>query len=387
MKLSERDKKLLLVLVIVIIVCVPYFFVIQPLLEKVDKLGKEVTSLDSNVKYLEELALMESEYEAAAEQLAASETELLSRFPSDLPQEASLLFVYNTEQMIPISLYQVSFGDDVAAQITSASEAQAIQDVEEATGDTTQTEVIEDNTQTTSLGSGLTGMQTQTRFAYEASYDKFKEFLKYIEDYNDRMVISELDASYSGEMEQVSGSFTLIQYALRGDGRDKVEIAEPNMLQGTTNIFKQASGKFGETETEPVQATPDFFVLLNQPGADVDAVIVGQSNDVAEETYLSSTKNDKQEVNIYFAGEAGKYNAYYEIGKSKYDDAGVDFDKNGNIELQIISSPRLDKTDKVEISVNIYNDSDTIVKVTTLNDDAEKPRVNIRGTEGEVILN
>ena len=78
MKLSERDKKLLLVLVIVIIVCVPYFFVIQPLIEKVDKLGKEVTSLDSNVKYLEELALMESEYEAAAEQFAASETELLS---------------------------------------------------------------------------------------------------------------------------------------------------------------------------------------------------------------------------------------------------------------------------------------------------------------------
>ena len=384
MKLSERDRKLLLILVIVIIVCVPYFFIIQPLMDKVDSLGKEISDLNAQVKYREELALMEEEYGKAAEQMAAMETELLSKFPSDLPQEASILFIHNTEQMIPISLYQVAFGDDVAAQVTSAAEEQAIEDVEAETGDTTQTEVIEDNTQTTSLGLGLTGIQTQTRFAYDAGYEEFKDFLKYIADYHDRMVITELEASYSGEMNLVSGNLTLSQYALKGEGRNAVQFLEPNMIQGTTNVFKQASGNFDTTE---VAASPDFFILLNQPGADVDAIIVGQSNDVTESTYLSSTKNAKQEVNIYFEGETGKYNAYYEIGKTKYDDAGVDFDKDGNIELQIISSSRLDDSDKVEISLNIYNTSDAIVKVTTLNDDAEKPRVTIKGTEGDIIIN
>lgn len=384
MKLSERDKKLLLILVIVIIVCVPYFFIIQPLMDKVDSLGKEISDLNAQVKYREELALMEEEYGKAAEQMAAMETELLSKFPSDLPQEASILFIHNTEQMIPISLYQVAFGDDVAAQVTSTAEEQAIEDVEAETGDTTRTEVIEDNTQTTSLGLGLTGVQTQTRFAYDAGYEEFKDFLKYIADYHDRMVITELEASYSGEMNLVSGNLTLSQYALKGEGRNAVQFLEPNMIQGTTNVFKQASGNFDTTE---VAASPDFFILLNQPGADVDAIIVGQSNDVTESTYLSSTKNAKQEVNIYFEGETGKYNAYYEIGKTKYDDAGVDFDKDGNIELQIISSSRLDDSDKVEISLNIYNTSDAIVKVTTLNDDAEKPRVTIKGTEGDIIIN
>ena len=384
MKLSERDKKLLLILVIVIIVCVPYFFIIQPLMDKVDSLGKEISDLNAQVKYREELALMEEEYGKAAEQMAAMETELLSKFPYDLPQEASILFIHNTEQVIPISLYQVAFGDDVAAQVTSTAEEQAIEDVEAETGDTTQTEVIEDNTQTTSLGLGLTGIQTQTRFAYDAGYEEFKDFLKYIADYHDRMVITELEASYSGEMNLVSGNLTLSQYALKGEERNTVQFLEPNMIQGTTNVFKQASGNFDTTE---VAASPDFFILLNQPGADVDAIIVGQSNDVTESTYLSSTKNAKQEVNIYFEGENGKYNAYYEIGKTKYDDAGVDFDKDGNIELQIISSSRLDDSDKVEISLNIYNTSDAIVKVTTLNDDAEKPRVTIKGTEGDIIIN
>lgn len=384
MKLSERDKKLLLILVIVIIVCVPYFFIIQPLMDKVDSLGKEISDLNAQVKYREELALMEEEYGKAAEQMATMETELLSKFPSDLPQEASILFIHNTEQVIPISLYQVAFGDDVAAQVTSTAEEQAIEDVEAETGDTTQTEVIEDNTQTTSLGLGLTGIQTQTRFAYDAGYEEFKDFLKYIADYHDRMVITELEASYSGEMNLVSGNLTLSQYALKGEGRNAVQFLEPNMIQGTTNVFKQASGNF---DTAEVAASPDFFILLSQPGADVDAIIVGQSNDVTESTYLSSTKNAKQEVNIYFEGETGKYNAYYEIGKTKYDDAGVDFDKDGNIELQIISSSRLDDSDKVEISLNIYNTSDAIVKVTTLNDDAEKPRVTVKGTEGNIIIN
>ena len=384
MKLSERDKKLLLILVIVIIVCVPYFFIIQRLMDKVDSLGKEISDLNAQVKYREELALMEEEYGKAAEQMAAMETELLSKFPSDLPQEASILFIHNTGQVIPISLYQVAFGDDVAAQVTSTAEEQAIEDVEAETGDTTQTEVIEDNTQTTSLGLGLTGIQTQTRFAYDAGYEEFKDFLKYIADYHDRMVITELEASYSGEMNLVSGNLTLSQYAVKGEERNTVQFLEPNMIQGTTNVFKQASGNFDTTE---VAASPDFFILLNQPGADVDAIIVGQSNDVTESTYLSSTKNAKQEVNIYFEGETGKYNAYYEIGKTKYDDAGVDFDKDGNIELQIISSSRLDDSDKVEISLNIYNTSDAIVKVTTLNDDAEKPRVTIKGTEGDIIIN
>lgn len=386
MKLSDRDKKLLLVLVIVIIICIPYFFVIQPLIEKSEKLDKEIADLESKLSYQEELALREEEYGAASEQLAMLEEDLLAKFPSDLPQEASLLFIHNTEQLIPISLYQVSFGDDVAAQITSASEAQAIADVEEATGDTTNNEVIEDNTTAQSIGGGLTGLEAQTRFAYDASYDQFKDFLKYIADYHHRMVITELEASYSGEVEMVSGNLTLKQYALIGDERDGVQIQEPDMVQGSTNVFKQASGNYGTGETS---STPkyDFFILLNHPDADVDPVIVGQSDDVTEATYLSSDKNDTQEVNIYFAGEGGNYNAYYEIGKSSYDDAGVDFIKDGNIELQIISSERIDDKDKVTINLNIINETDTTVKITTENDDADMPRVNVKGSQGDVILN
>ena len=381
MKLSERDKKLLLVLVLVIIICIPYFFVIQPLLDNKETLDKEISSLKSEVSYLEELALREAEYGAASEKLADMEEELLARFPSDLLQEANILFYHNVEQMIPISLYQVSFGDDVAAQITSEAEAQAIADVEAATGETTQTEVIEDNTQTSNLGGGLVGKQTQTRFAYDVGYEEFKSFLKYISEYHDRMVITSLDAKYAGEMEMVTGTFELSQYALLGEDRNPVQYLEPNMLQGTTNIFKQATGNYG---AEAVSTDPDFFILLNQPEADLDAIIVGQSNDVSEASYLASSKNAQQEVYIYFEGEDGEYNAYYEIGQNKYEDAGIDFTKDGKIELQIISSERLNDDDDVAIDLNIINETDTAVNVQILNEDEDDPRVTVKGSVGDV---
>jgi len=386
MKLSERDKKLLLVLLIVAIVCIPYFFVIQPLLDKCNALNKEIGELQSEVSYRKKLAEQEGEYESAAESLEYVKETLLSRFPSELPQEASILFIHNTEQMIPLSLYQVAFGDDVAAQVTSDAEAQAIDEVEKETGDVTNDSVIQDNTQTTGLGGGLTAIQAQTRFAYDAGYDEFKNFLKYVMDYNDRMVISELDASFSAEMNLVSGNFTLRQYALSGSGREGVSVAEPNLLQGTTNVFKQASGNFGE-DSETVANQPDFFIMLNQPEADLDSLIIGQSSDVTESTYFASAKNSRQEVTVTFTGEEGMYNANYKIGKSTYSDEGVDFTKEGDIYLQIISSERLDDNDKVEIDLNIVNETDTAVVVETLYDDSEDGRVAIKGKTGDIIIN
>lgn len=384
MNLSDRDKKLLLVLLILVIVCVPYFFVIQPMLEKQETLEKEISTLRSEVSYQESLALRKAEYEQEAADYALAEEELIAQFPSELSQDASIMFINETEKKIPISLYQVTFGDDVAAQVTSEAEEEAIADVEEAMGETTQTQVIEDNTNTTGLGGGLTGISTQTRFVYDAGYEEFKDFLKYILDYHDRMVITELDAQFSSELDLLNGNFTLTQYALSGRDRYNVTYLEPSKLQGTTNIFKQATGNYSASSNKE---TTDFFILLNQPEADIDAVIVGQSNDVSEDTYLASDVNDVQEVTVTFTGEDGEYNANYSIGNDDYGEDGVDFVKDGTILLQIISSERLSSSDKVAVNLYIVNNTDTTVIVETINEDSDNPRVNIKGKTGQITVN
>lgn len=379
--LSERDKKLLLVLIIVAIIFLPYFFIIQPLLDKNTKIEAEIKGLQSQKNYLDDLLLNQEAYGEASEQVVVVTQALLSRFPSDIPQEASILFVNNTEKKIPIRLHQGTFGDDVAAQITSTADAAQIDAVEKETGDVTNDEVIEEVTETVAISENLAGKATETKFSFEAGYKEYKDFLKYILDYNDRMVITDMTATFG--MDVVSGNFTLKQYAICGESRPPVNFLEPNLMHGTTNVFLQAAGAGSEEE---VDEGADFFLMLSQPDADIDALIFGQSDDATEETYFYSDKNSQQETTITFEGKDGQYTANYYIGKEAYSEEGISFAKNGSIKFEVISSPRTSDKDKVGTKLNIINNTDMTLNVEILDDDEENPRISIVEKTGVMII-
>ena len=380
MKLTEKDKNLLLILAVIAAFCLPLVLLVQPAMNKCEALTREISELQSRKSYLDQIVSAGSTYQEEAENIAVKKEELMNRFPSDIPQEASLLFMDNTEKKIPISLYQVGFGEDVAMQMTSAPTQEAIDQVEADTGDVTDDSVYADTTSQTAVTSGLTGISTSTDFSYTAGYEEFKEFLDYIENYNDRMVITSLTASYAMDMNQVNGNFTLIQYALKGEDRNPVSFLEPEMIQGTNNIFTQASGVFNEETNQSAQ----FFLMLNQPDADDEAFIMGQMSDVAEKTYLVNDENKLQKAAIEFEGTDGEYTAYYSVGKEKTVKEGIPFTADGQIGFEILSSERADDKDKVSVQVDIVNNTDTIVYLSVQNDDEENPRVTIKGKTGDI---
>ncbi len=380
MKLTEKDKNLLLILAVIAAFCLPLVLLVQPAMNKCEALTHEISELQSRKSYLDQIVAAGSTYQEEAENIAVKKEELMNRFPSDIPQEASLLFMDNTEKKLPISLYQVGFGEDVAMQMTSAPTQEAIDQVEADTGDVTDDSVYADTASQTAVTSGLTGISTSTDFSYTAGYEEFKEFLDYIENYNDRMVITSLTASYAMDMNQVNGNFTLIQYALKGEDRNPVSFLEPEMIQGTNNIFTQASGVFNEETNQSAQ----FFLMLNQPDADDEAFIMGQMSDVAEETYLVNDENKLQKAAIEFEGTNGEYTAYYSVGKEKTVKEGIPFTADGQIGFEILSSERADDKDKVSVQVDIVNNTDTIVYLSVQNDDEENPRVTIKGKTGDI---
>ena len=380
MKLTEKDKNLLLILAVIAAFCLPLVLLVQPAMNKCEALTREISELQSRKSYLDQIVAAGSTYQEEAENIAVKKEELMNRFPSDIPQEANLLFMDNTEKKIPISLYQVGFGEDVAMQMTSAPTQEAIDQVEADTGDVTDDSVYADTTSQTAVTSGLTGISTSTDFSYTAGYEEFKEFLDYIENYNDRMVITSLTASYAMDMNQVNGNFTLIQYALKGEDRNPVSFLEPEMLQGTNNIFTQASGVFNEETNQSAQ----FFLMLNQPDANDEAFIMGQMSDVAEKTYLVNDENKLQKAAIEFEGTDGEYTAYYSVGKEKTVKEGIPFTADGQIGFEILSSERADDKDKVSVQVDIVNNTDTIVYLSVQNDDEENPRVTIKGKTGDI---
>lgn len=405
--LTTRDKKLLLILLVVAIICIPYFFLIQPSMEKCASLQDEISEYRSKKTTLESYALNKKNYEEEMDTMAAQKEDLMKEFPSELLQEQNVIFAKDTEDVIGISLWQIDYADTdlyldlqgavlpdgSTSTVTSASEteattaeetAAAADGTEASTDETTNDSTVgTEPVETTVLSNGLTGRSTETKYAFDAGYEEFKNFISYIENYESRMVLTGIDVTYDMDRELVSGTFTLKQYALSGEGREPEKTTEPQMLTGTTNVFKQATGNFG-TDTE--SSSPDFFLMLNQSEADVDAVIFGQSNDGSQDSYLTETFNKSMDATITFNGEEGAYTANYSIGDKTLDE-GISFTKDGNINFEVISSTRVGKDDKVGVNLSIVNNTDTTVKVSISEDDETNPRVTIKGKTGRILMN
>lgn len=377
MNLSERDKKLLLILVVVIIAAATYFFVVSPLTDATEALETEVAGLQDKNNYLDQLENSREEYVTGAKEFAQKKEEILAKYPSDMLQEASFQFLYNTELLIPMELSMATYGELATTAISAAPAEQAApaEGTEAAPAETIVepvTAVITDN---------LMGISEANDYTYTVGYTEFKDFLKYILDYDNRMVITSLTATYSAETDEMSGNFSMTHYAINGMGRESIKYLRPSMIQGTSNLFMLASGNYSGGDTS---GNADFFVMLCQPDADVDAKIVGRTQDATEDTYLSSDTNNQQEITVTFEGTDGQYLATYSIGDKSIAE-GISFVKDGAILLEIMSSPRVGEDDKVAANLNIVNKTDITVAVEVSDDDPTNPRVAITGKTGAII--
>ncbi len=376
MKLTEKDKTLLLILGIVIILFLPFYFVVRPFSEKAETLITEVVELENRKRELEDLVFRKEEFKESIEKAAVEKNLLLLQFPAEVPQEKTILFLDNTEKLIPITLSQTSFEEQIILPIGGETQTETV-----SSGETTE---VSDGSST--IEDELAGILNESTIIYSGGYRNFKDLLNYVMNYKDRMVISSLTAIYSSELDIVTGNLVLRQYGITGEDRMAAKIDEPMMMKGTSNVFMQATGIVPSEGADDENA--DFFLMLSQPEADGDAVIFGQSMDGARDTYLTSETNDLQEVAISFKGSEGSYIANYQIGDVKYSDSGegISFDKDGNIVFEVISSKRVGESDQVGVRLSVINKTDRIVNVTVRNDDTETPRVTITGKTGEITV-
>jgi len=222
--MTDQQKKLLLFLLIGAIVAIPYFFIIQPQMERADFLRSEIRTLEQRRAILEGHRDKMPEYQVALGEMHLMKNEYFAHYPSELPQEATILFIDATEKRLPITMKQIGLSADTLSPVTSANSANAHAAVMEIASNEPLIE-------------GLNGIKNTTALSYECSYENFKRFLKYIEEYKSRIVIPNMSISFNEETGMVSGSLTLIQYAIDGEGRDRVISKDPFMQLGTPNIF------------------------------------------------------------------------------------------------------------------------------------------------------
>ncbi len=413
--MSDRDKKLLVYLGALIILAAAYFLVGKPFLDKIDNLSSEKTQLQAELAEKREAYENKAMYEEGIADANSKIQAIIDRFPEDNTDEKSIMFIANSEKEIPAWFGQIKFADIIENNISgeSASDAEAAaeqeavaaaegEEVPEPSPDVSDSEVSEGSTGSIN---DLITRDTELGLRFTVKYDGFKKWLAYLNDYEDRMVIKEIEVTYDHGTDLVAGSMVLSQYALLGPGRELAPVETGVEDLGKEIIFYSDSRNksiielVGEIASDLFEAIigglngnlvneeETYFINVTTATDNTNAKTIGRAKDPSGTTYLTSNSNDKESVTFTLKGAKGSYHGEYEMGGYQVSDDDFKKDITGKVVLRIISSSRNGKDDKSSISLHLRNTSDIPLIVNIENEDAENPRIEIVDKEGDITVN
>lgn len=413
--MSSRDKKLLVYLGALVILAAAYFLIGKPYLDKIDNLSNEKTLLQTELAQKREAYEKQDEYKAGIDNANQRMQEIIDRFPEDNTDEKSIMFASHAEADIPIWFSQMNFAEETQ-KLINGEEAQSASDAEQkqleenvAAAEGEEVSVDEEGgsrgeTSESAVGD-LIGRDTELGLTFQVEYEEFKKFLAYIRDYEDRIVIKDIDVSYSSYSDLVTGTITLSQYAILGDGRELPEVITDVESLGTDNVFKNEDkggsiidliadiykdflnklmgGSSGENTDRYGE---DYFIKANAVTDNTNGITAGKAEDPEGNSYITSDTNDTQRVVFSLSGENENYTVKYSVGDNEYTD-DLTRSSGGKVYLHIISTERSGDDDNVALDVHAHNTSDIPLVINVDGDDSERPRFRISEKDGEITVN
>lgn len=405
--MSERDKKLLFYLAAMLILAIPYFFIVRPHLDKIDALDGMKMQLNSELAQKQTAYAKQKDYKEKMAEMDQEIESIMSRFPEDNAEEKSIMFAYDAENNIPMNFSQLSFAENAEMLIdenadpsvdTTESDVEAIANPEES-----EPEVLLPDAPPQMSLSQLTGKRSDMGMTFTVGYQGYKDFMAYIRDYDDRLVITGIDVGYDDSTGLVSGNLVLSQYALLGPDRvlDVPETGVEDKL-GSKNIFKRdgssdsildlidiLKSRLGESERskEAEKITPDYIVRVDASTGNTNAITIGRAKDDNEGiSYLTSNNNYKENVYFSVSGSDGSYKAKYNISGKEYEDDTFTKAADEKLCLEIQSTYRINDVDNVSADVHVTNESDKELVVIVSGDDPNTARIEIVEKNGNIVF-
>ena len=241
MEISARDKKLLVYLIAVSIIAGSYFFVAKPLLDKQAILNEEISELQQKVTHYTDIYNNMDNYESQIAEAQTKYNETCNKLFGGLNQDNTIMMVKDLENATDVWIARLSFTEEDVVFGEEIADANAESDVAEdatsevATNDATEATVADGSE---AAPASIKGLRQDLNIDYAASYDNFKRFIEYIENHDERLFISSINATYSVDSGLVGGSMVLSQYAILGTDKEYKAPEINNVTLGTDTIFK-----------------------------------------------------------------------------------------------------------------------------------------------------
>ena len=231
-KLSDSDKRLLIIFLAILMVAASYFFFFTRSMSKASDIEDGNTKDQAQVQQMEQMEAALPQVRENMKNLKQKQADIIAKYPSDIKTEKVIWILQDIEDHNDYHISDIAFAMYNPLQITP--------DVSETTDDSS-TDTATNNVP------AVTGYYASIGVKYDATYEGLKDMLAYVNEYSDRITITDFSSSVDSETGRLTGDMTFSMYVITNTGKDYVEPKFDMMLKGVQNIFGNNAGTVSGT--------------------------------------------------------------------------------------------------------------------------------------------
>lgn len=371
--MSDTNKKILLVLLGIALIVLSVVFVVRPKKESIDGLKVEIADLQARYDDLCEKEKHKDELIAETAEFNQHFEEEIVKYASDLDQENTVMWLKSVETDNDFVNTSISLPRESTYYVLGQGAVESPEDAEAEADSYVVTKDVYNIT-------------------YSGTYEGVKSYLEYVLNYKYRMACESITIAYAEDADapvaECTGSVMIDSYAVKHPDR-KHDVPVVDVEEGKENIFategsdlpsSAGSSSYDADNGEAIVADHNLVLLLNDAANDAASGIIVAASESKEETYVSSSENKVESLNIDVTEEDGKNYVTYSIGSKSYKSEITSSD----FTIYVKSSSRTGDDDKNGVDVKLTNSTSLKTYIKVVDDDISNPRFKLSSKEGTV---
>lgn len=299
MKVSMRDKKILLMFIGILVFFVGWYFGYRPQMEKADQIEDLNGELEEQLQDLLELAANKDFYVSETASIKDKISEYISEFPADVRPEDGIVLANKMENELGFQITNVGVGEkEFVASLDGSSEedlaqsqdqtmseqanAQTQEQIDNIEGTDSQAEENLQNASDAAVADQSSDSQvpvlyrTQVTLQFNGTYAGLKKAVLYVADQSGRMTLDNVNASYDTSTGNLTGTIIVNIFSMSGTERTYTEPDAGSVAYGTDNIFGTVE------QNAPAEASDQNTDAQNTDAQNADAQSIEAQADTAE---------------------------------------------------------------------------------------------------------
>lgn len=265
-KISDSDKRLLIVFFAIVLLACSYFFVFNKGMNKASELEAQNAEDSAKVQQMQQMEASLPQVKENIENMKQTQADIIAKYPSDMTTEKSIESLQDYEdhssdfhitditfamRMPLVGTADTTAADssaDTADETTDGTSDSAADDTSATTDTTADTQSTGDGTDdattdaSADTSGNVAGYYASIGIRYEASYSGLKEMIAYVNEFKDRTTITQFTAAFDDATGKLTGEMTLNMYYITNTGKDYVPPVFDFMPKGVSNIFGNTIG-------------------------------------------------------------------------------------------------------------------------------------------------